>query len=95
MQEKNMAMRSGFSHAFATLILTVLSALLVGYFNHVGISSRIFNYLNSVSLKVSLWLENALSIHVSHELIVPLMVATVMAFIWGILFHFVRYGRQR
>jgi hypothetical protein len=88
-----MALKTGFSHALATLILTLLSALLVAYLNTVGIFNHIFTFLNVYTLKISQWLETTLKMQIPHELIVPVMVASVMAFVWGLFFHIVRHRR--
>ena len=88
-----MAMKSGISHSLATLVLTLLSALLLGYLKHIGVFEGFFDFLTAGSLKFSMWLESSFDIVVNHEMIVPVVVASVLAFVWGIVYHFARSGK--
>jgi len=85
-----MALKAGFSHSLATLILTLLSALLLGYLKHIGVFEKFFDFLTARSLTFSLWLERSFNIVVNHEMIVPIVVASVLAFVWGIVYHITR-----
>jgi len=82
-----MAIKTGTSHSLATLLLTLISALLIHFLRHVGIFENIFDYMLKISFNFSLWLEKSLNIGITHELFPTLFVATVLAFIWGIIFH--------
>ena len=85
-----MAVKTGTSHALATLLLTLLSALLIHFLRDVGVFEKIFNFLLQISYNFSQWLENSTNITVSHEIIPVLFVATVLAFVWGMVFHLIR-----
>lgn len=85
-----MALKTGASHSLATLLLTLISALLVHFLRHAGVFENFFNFLQGVSLKFSEWLSNSMEVHITYELFPTIFVATILAFAWGIVFHFAR-----
>jgi hypothetical protein len=85
-----MAIKTGFSHSLATLLLTLIGALLIHFLRHVGIFERLFDFLLLTSLQFSSWLSTSFNIEISHELFPVVFVAAVLAFIWGIIFHLSR-----
>ncbi len=85
-----MALKTGASHSLATLLLTLISALLIHFLRHVGVFENFFDYLLDVSLKFSEWLNRSMSINITYELFPTLFVAAILAFAWGIVFHFAR-----
>lgn len=85
-----MALKTGISHSLATLLLTLISALLIHFLRHMGVFENFFDYLLEVSLKFSEWLNKSMNINITYELFPTLFVAAILAFAWGIVFHFVR-----
>lgn len=85
-----MAIKTGFSHSLATLLLTLIGALLIHFLRHVGIFEKIFDFLLLASLQFSTWLSASFKIEISYELFPVVFVAAVLAFIWGIIFHLSR-----
>jgi hypothetical protein len=85
-----MALKTGTSHSLATLLLTLISALLIHFLRHVGFFEGIFEWLLKVSYSFSQWLEQSLSISITHELFPIVFVASMLAFVWGIIFHIAR-----
>jgi hypothetical protein len=82
-----MAIKSGFSHSLATLLLAIISALLIHFLSSVGIFEHFFSYLLKMSDKFANWLENAVNIKIAHELFPTIFVASLLAFVWGIVYH--------
>jgi len=85
-----MALKTGASHSLATLLLTLISALLIHFLRHVGVFENFFDYLLDLSLKFSEWLNRSMSINITYEIFPTLFVAAILAFAWGIVFHFAR-----
>ena len=85
-----MALKTGASHSLATLLLTLISALLVHFLRHVGVFENFFNFLLGVSQNFSEWLSNSMGIQITYELFPTLFVAAILAFAWGIVFHIAR-----
>jgi hypothetical protein len=85
-----MAIKTGFSHALATLLLTLVSSLLVYFLRHVGLFERIFDVLISISFRFTQWLERSMSINISYEIFPVVFVAAILAFIWGVIFQISR-----
>lgn len=85
-----MAIKTGFSHSMATLLLTILSALLIYFLRDVGIFERIFDYLTGVSYRVSIWFERIFHVSISYEIFPIIFVAAVLAFLWGVIYHISR-----
>jgi thiamine transporter ThiT len=86
-----MALRSGLSHSMATLLLGIISALLIKFLSKIGIFDRFFDYLLGLSDKFSNWLEKTMEIKISHELFPIIFVATLLAFLWGVIYHIRRH----
>lgn len=89
-----MAIKNGVSHSFATLLLTLISALLIGYLKYIGMFEVIFDYMDLIFFNFSNWLAKFFDIEISYEIFIPVFVASVLASIWGIIFHIARYRRK-
>lgn len=85
-----MALKTGASHSLATLLLTLISAMLIHFLRHVGVFENFFDYLLGVSLNFSGWLGRSVGIQITYELFPTLFVAAILAFAWGIIFHIAR-----
>jgi hypothetical protein len=85
-----MAIKSGFSHSFATLILTVISSLLLHLLKDNGFFDKTFGFLSTCSMKFTEILEKTTEIRIAHELFPTLFIACILAFLWGIVFHIAR-----
>jgi hypothetical protein len=85
-----MAIKTGFSHSLATLLLTVVGALLIHFLRHVGSFEKIFDFLLLTSFRFSQWLEQSMGIVINYELFPTVFIAAILAFVWGILFHVTR-----
>lgn len=85
-----MAVKTGVSHLLATLLLTLISALLIHFLRHVGFFESVFDYMLKLSLQFSDWLEKSMNISIAHEIFPTVFVAAILAFAWGIIFHISR-----
>ncbi len=85
-----MAVKTGVSHLLATLLLTLISALLIHFLRHVGFFEGVFDYMLKLSLQFSEWLEKSTNIEIAHEIFPTVFVAAILAFAWGIIFHIAR-----
>ena len=85
-----MAVKTGFSHSLATLLLTLVGALLIHFLRHEGSFEKIFDFLLLLSLKFSGWLEQSMGIIINYELFPTVLIAAILAFIWGVLFQMTR-----
>lgn len=85
-----MALKSGASHAFSTLILTLLGAVLVQYLKYVSF----FEYLFKVNESLATFLAHSFNllalVHLPVKLFEYILIAFILSFIWGIAFHFIR-----
>jgi hypothetical protein len=85
-----MAIKTGSSHALATLLLTLVSALLIYFLKDVGAFETIFDYMLEQSYRFSAWLENNFNVQIHHEIFPIALVAALLAFLWGFFFHITR-----
>ncbi len=85
-----MAIKTGFSHSLATLLLTIVSALLIYFLKDVGVFSQIFSFLLDISFRLSVWIERTQGVSINYELIPVVIVAGILAFIWGVIYHISR-----
>ena len=85
-----MALKTGSSHALATLLLTLISALLIYFLKDVGVFEIIFEYILAQSYSFSMWLGNNFNIQIHHEIFPIALVAALLAFVWGFFYHISR-----
>ena len=89
-----MARKSGFSHALAALISLVLGRILVTYLK--PYFPLVIDPLEKWGASVEEWLEGRLGVEFHPGLLIPVIVATLLAFAWGVLYHFIRHrDRER
>jgi hypothetical protein len=85
-----MALKSGASHAFSTLILTMVGALLVQYLKHVSF----FEYLFKINESIAIFLANGINmlalVYVPTELLEYVTIAFFLSFLWGVGYHLAR-----
>lgn len=84
-----MALKSGASHAFSTLIFTLLAAVLVQYLHRNDVFTFLFGLFGLLAEQLSV------IIAVSGYSVEPLLIeyilfASIFSFIWGVVYHFVR-----
>ena len=85
-----MATKSGYSHALAALLSLLIGRLLVSYLQ--PYFPVIFEPLEKVTVKFEGWIENLLGVELTSEIFVPVIVAVAIAFLWGLIYHYVRHG---
>lgn len=90
-----MPVKSGTSHAVAALSLTLLSSLLINYLRHTGLLGGFMDALTEMSVSWSMFLQTNFQIDIHQEVFAPLLMATLMAFVWGLIYHMFRHGRQK
>lgn len=85
-----MALKSGASHAFSTLILTLIGAILVQYLKYVSF----FEYLFKINESLAAFFAHSFNlfalVHLPVELFEYILIAFILSFIWGIAFRFIR-----
>lgn len=86
-----MAMKTGVSHSSATLLLTIVGTLLTEYLRHLGVFRHVFEFLEMVSVHFSSLLRALFNLNVRQDVLVPAVVASLLAFLWGVVFHLIRY----
>jgi hypothetical protein len=92
-KELSMAKKAGVSHAFSALISIVLASLVVGYYK--PYYPRVYSFLEDLARKVSELLESSFSLDIAPEAFVPAFIACFFAFIWGVIYHFLRHGPRK
>jgi len=83
-----MAYKSGLSHSLATFFSILVSALVTEYFKK--FFPKFFEILSIIGLRLSMWIEKSTSFKISYEIFSILFIAIILAFLWGIVYHFAR-----
>lgn len=86
-----MARKSGYSHALAALLSLLVGKLLVSYLH--PYFPMVFDPLERKAQQLLEKLSTALGVEWNSDFFVPLLVAILIAFIWGLLYHRVRHER--
>jgi hypothetical protein len=74
--------RTAGSHAFATLLTTVISGFIVAYYEE-----QLIVPLQGLR-QWSLWLVTTFELPLTVDLVTNILVATILSACWGITFHF-------
>ncbi len=88
-----MARASGASHAAAVLVSLIAGTLLIAYLRPVF--PGVIAGLEGGAHTAQSWLENSLGVRFSQNVLVPLCVAVVLAFVWGVIYHVISHGRGK
>ena len=84
---------SGASHALASIITMVIGAAITEYLRRYFPS--FFRILESMARFVSKFIYNKTNINIPPIYFTPVFVIFTLAFIWGMLYHLIRHGRNR
>lgn len=87
-----MALKSGFSHSFGSVILLVVGAVLVEYLK--PFFPQIIEPLDWFAGNLAGAIEAVLGISVAPQIFGPLVILFVLSFVWGSIYHFARHGRR-
>ena len=85
-----MAVKSGTSHALAALILTILSAILIRYIEIKGFFEGVLSFLDRAGNMMIGLIVSFSNVELEIAMVKPLMVATILCFIWGVIYHYSR-----
>lgn len=85
-----MALKSGSSHAFSTLLLTILAAVFVQYLKEVMFFHYLFRINEVVSVYVASFLSYFFSVSIPALMIEYLFFAFFLSFLWGVVYHYSR-----
>ena len=86
-----MAVKSGVSHTLAAIIATIVGAIFIEYLKIW--TPGIFNLLNKLGIAASHWLYKYVGVTIPQQVFVPLFVTSLLAFVWGVLYHMARFGK--
>jgi len=82
-----MPLKTGSSHALATLLLTVISAILIEFLRELGYISLIIRYLDGVAGYLAHTISSSFNVPISGQFFTIVLTSSVLAFIWGMVFH--------
>jgi hypothetical protein len=82
-----MPLKTGSSHALATLILTVISAILIEFLRELGFISVVISYLDGVAGYLSNSISNTFNVPISGHFFSIVLTSSILAFVWGMVFH--------
>lgn len=85
-----MAHKTGISHGFSVLIGLLAADLLLHYCRPAFPS--VLLPIEGGIRSVCEWISRSSGVPLQHELLVPALVAAMLAFLWGMLYHHVRHG---
>jgi len=85
-----MALKAGASHAFSTLLLTLLAAILIQYLKEIRFFEFIFRINEFNANLIAPNLSTFFNIEVPVVLIEYLSFAFILSFIWGLIYHYAR-----
>ena len=84
-----MALKSGASHAFSTLVFTLMAAVLVQYLHRNYVFTTLFEMIGFLSNQLAALIE-ATGYCIEPLLIEYVLFASIFSFIWGVVYHFFR-----
>ena len=84
-----MAVKSGISHTLATILGMVISAIFVEYVK-IWVPT-LFKILDKIGIWIFQWLYKYVGVKIPQDIFVPLLVASFLAFLWGVLYHAARF----
>ena len=87
-----MALKSGSSHAMATLIMTISGAILIQYLKEVLFFESLFWLIRSVSDYIQFWISMLLNVIIPVEYLDFITLAGLLSFLWGVSYHYIRHG---
>jgi len=81
-----MPKKHGMSHALATLIGTIISGIILEFLkSYIPVIRKVFYFLGS---QLSAFFEITFGVHLSTEVLSIALLATILAFFWGIAFKY-------
>ncbi len=84
-----MAVKSGISHTFAAIMAMVLGTIFAEYLK--TWAPGIMKILNRFAIEMSKIVENLTHFSIPKELFVPIFIGSLLAFLWGMVYHFSRF----
>lgn len=87
-----MARKAGFSHAFATLLSLLVGKVLASYLK--PWFPKLIKPLEAAAARTESWFESRLGVELSSDIFLPTCIGLFLAFIWGVLYHYVRHGHE-
>lgn len=85
-----MALKSGASHAFFTLLLTLVGAVLVQYLKHVSFFEHFFRFNEWMAVLLANSINLIALVQVPVELLEYVTIAFFLSFLWGVGYHLAR-----
>lgn len=85
-----MAYKSGISHAASALILTILSAVIIQFSKEYRFMDDFIRGIEKVSLGLIGILDQVFSIQLDVTYATPLLMGSILCFVWGVVYHRVR-----
>lgn len=86
-----MALKSGTSHAMATLTMTISGAILVHYLKEILFFESLFRVIRGVSDYMQFWISILLNVVIPVEYLDFITLAGLLSFLWGAGYHFIRH----
>ena len=87
-----MALKSGTSHASAALLLTIISALIIKFFERHSVFEVFFQKIDQFSLEVANFISYSLDIYIDESFITIVLLSSFFCFFWGIIYHQKRHS---
>ena len=85
-----MAYKSGVSHAASALILTILSAVIIQFAKEYRFFDDFFRGLEIVSIALVGLINNTFTVQFDAAFATPLLMGSILCFIWGVVYHRIR-----
>ncbi len=86
-----MAHKTGISHA-SSVLLGLLSAELLVHYCRPAFPNLILPVEEGIRSS-SQWITRMIGVPLHHEMLIPAVVAALLAFLWGMIYHVARHGR--
>ena len=85
-----MPVKSGTSHAMAAFLLMIASAFIIKYLEHHQTFELLLTRLNFYAVELSSVLEEYFEISMQKEILVMVLIASSLSFIWGFIYQMSR-----